>query len=493
MQTEDNKLLDEIGELLAIHYEDWQVLGHKGPELAFGRYLRSVRRVQQLTIAEVAARAKLPESEILAYERGVIPQRCIKVVSLKALAETLDEEVDTFLLLLEANLVGKASPTPSKGADGSRSAGKRTQGNYGHRLFPGYGHIDHNESTGIVAASAHTSRLRHSNHQVHTVEPATPPPIHTANAPSKRTLRQVVADPLWQNKIYRVWAPVVTFLLFFCLQVQAFYPGLKVGYYPLSAPSVQSTKVDINKPLDNPSIAVEARQRSMQLNTVASKMAMTNSLQLRPSNIGPSRAISRQVWWSLAQPSPFDGLFAPKFQSAPISIPKQPADLPANSQIVDTPIPVVHMIGAGEGLACIANQYYQNETFYPLLCLYNFGSTQCTQPLRIGHLVTIPVFEDFQQSDPQIRQALAQLSAGLINSFKTISRDAVNANQAERFRGIDYFCQGDDYQNYGEPLVKAGKVDLARVQQKTTAQEQYTQKLDEALSQTNNWQVTNNG
>ena len=105
MQREENKLLEEIGELLAMHYEDWQMQDHTRPELAFGCYLRSLRRCHQLTIAEVAARTKLPESEILAYERGLIPQNVIKVVSLKALAETLDEEIDTFLLLLEVDLV----------------------------------------------------------------------------------------------------------------------------------------------------------------------------------------------------------------------------------------------------------------------------------------------------------------------------------------------------------------------------------------------------
>jgi transcriptional regulator with XRE-family HTH domain len=493
MQAEDNKLLEEIGELLAIHYEDWQMQEHSGPEVAFGRYLRSVRRVQELTIAQVATRTKLPESEILAYERGLIPQRLIKVVSLKALAETLDEEIDTFLLLLEANLVGETGPKPSKGVDGGRAESQRSQGNYGHRLFPGYGHPDHNESTGAVAVLERDGQLGSSITKVHAVEPATPLPIGTVVTPPKRTLRQVVADPIWQNKIYRVWAPVATLLLFFCLQVPTFHPDWMAGYHFSFSPFVQAPKINSDQSLGNPLIAAQMHQRSVQSSTMAYKMAMTDSLPLRPFSTELAQTFSKQIWWPLIQPNSFDEVFTAKFQAASISIPKQPSALPSNLQIANTPIQVVHMIGAGEGMACIANQYYQNETFYPLLCLYNFGSTQCTQSLQIGHLVTIPVFEDFNQDDPQVRQALAQLPAGVINRFKAISRDNVNTNYAERLRGIDYFCQNDDYQNYGEPLVKAGKVDLARVQLKTTAQEQYAQKLDEALSQTNNGPVANNG
>jgi hypothetical protein len=218
---------------------------------------------------------------------------------------------------------------------------------------------------------------------------------------------------------------------------------------------------------------------------MSAKSAMTNSLSLPlyvPS-VGASRTFSKQIWLPLNQPNPFNGAFVPKFQPAPISIPKQPVTVLPDSQIVDTPLPVVHMIGSGEGMACIANQYYQNETFYPLLCLYNFGDTECKQPLRIGDLMTIPVFEDFRQDDPQIRQNLAQVSSDLLNSFKTISREAVNRNQAERLRGIDYFCQDSDYQNYGKQLVEERKVDPARIKLKPTTQDQYASRPDESVSQ----------
>ncbi len=428
MQAEDNKLLEEIGELLAIHYEDWQIQEHSGPEVAFGRYLRSLRRNQQLTIAEVAHQAKLPESEILAYERGLIPQRLIKVVSLKALAETLDEEIDTFLLLLEANLSSESSPKPPA------ANGDRAGGNYGHRLFPGFKYDDHLDITGAVATLEGKNRLVGNSKTAHTAQSTTLLTMHTATAPPKCTLRQVVADPLWQIKIYRVWAPLTIFVLIICLQVSIFYPRGKAGHHSLSSTAVKSGPTN---PSQSPHIggpSIEASYNPLPKDVLLATQGISTVAQApAPKPTVPDKGMQ---------------------QSTKSEHEKQTAEL---VPFVDISLPIIHEVDDGENWSCIAKQYYGSATFYPLICLYNFGDAQCTKPVPKGELVEIPAFEDFKR-EPQINQSLANLPNTLVDSFKAISKSTINTNQVEHLRGIDYFCQAGDYERFGEKWVLSGQV-----------------------------------
>jgi hypothetical protein len=115
MRDQENRLLQEVGELLATHYDTLAPGQQDSPAHAFGRYLRACRECQEISIQELAQKAGVPQVEVLAYERGLLPQRSVRVDSLQRWASALEEEIDAFLLLLQSNPltpadVGRGSP-----------------------------------------------------------------------------------------------------------------------------------------------------------------------------------------------------------------------------------------------------------------------------------------------------------------------------------------------------------------------------------------------
>lgn len=108
----------DIGKILGEHFYISSLARNRNELLVdeiarnFGEYLKATRLMHGYqTRLELAIEAGLPEAEIVALEHGLILYNQIKFESLQALAEVLDEDIETFALLLEREDILAATST----------------------------------------------------------------------------------------------------------------------------------------------------------------------------------------------------------------------------------------------------------------------------------------------------------------------------------------------------------------------------------------------
>jgi hypothetical protein len=107
-------------------------------------------------------------------------------------------------------------------------------------------------------------------------------------------------------------------------------------------------------------------------------------------------------------------------------------------------------------------KYYELGSLYPLICLYNFGNSECGGSLQPGKTLVIPTIENFTSANGQASAFWEQTRTRELEQLRTISTDFMRVNQA-KLRGLDYFCEKGDYETYGAPLIAAGQVKAANV------------------------------
>jgi hypothetical protein len=462
MSDLNEQVLAELGDLLATHYEDMQAIGEDRPEITLGRYLRACRKWQVLTITEMAAIANVPASEILAYEQGLIPKRRIKIDSLQALAGALDESIERFVLLLEAGLVTEKE-------SGCNIPWK-------HRF--------------LSRLSTYISDVR-----------------------------QIQAYHLW-----RAVAIVTLLFCFHSTYLMAPAPGQSTeaavaGYTntaPLVPPNANEGSTEplaaeqrVATTIRSPARAPVANQSPDSTTAAApgSELAMAGELPIPPArgatrhpflleatsppsgetmgaiqdqpaaNVGaPGKAsLSQDVGINPALAANANpGWLANLFTGAPDAL----ADALATQVPLDNSMTVVemddqaprqelvvapqllHTITLRENPWCIAMKYYELGSLYPLICLYNFGNSECGGSLQPGKTLVIPTIENFTSANGQSSAIWEQTRARELEQLKTISTDFMRVNQS-KLRGIDYFCEQEDYEKYGAPLIAAGQVKAA--------------------------------
>lgn len=431
MLEHNDQLLNEIGDLLATHYETWKEQPPDRPEVAFGRYLAASRRQQQLSMAELAQRAGIPESEVLAYEHGLIPQSHIKAEPLQALATALAEEVDTFFLLLGVTSGVEPAPTPQ--LPGSLPPG--------HRFTP-----DGNQ---LVARLA-------------------PPPISPApsrrvplvgRVPHHQAVRRPSPAPHHPTlRIPAVAMPLVVLLVIFIVgagQQQLFV-----------APPMLSTKPMVSKPTQADCLSLlGASQRNCPSTRLAHQPAPTAVVRIQPAIMGQGVAVTQAIQQATpvsVEPQVVAAMPSPVVvSSTAVAVPLAPTAIQASYQpqpaTVTNSVPVTvavaeellsHQVEESENLWCIAKKYYDDGDLYPLLCQYNYGEPLCSQPLHPGDLLFIPVAADFAAKNLALDQ-LNPIPSGKLNQFRRIDRATINANSL-KLRGVDYWCQDNDDEIYRE-------------------------------------------
>jgi transcriptional regulator with XRE-family HTH domain len=105
LSMEEESFCEGFGDILIARYADNCLYDPQESltdeaAVVFARYLRAARSNANLSQAELAAQAGIPEAEVVALEHGIILSTKIKEESLLALAKALDEDIESFTLVL---------------------------------------------------------------------------------------------------------------------------------------------------------------------------------------------------------------------------------------------------------------------------------------------------------------------------------------------------------------------------------------------------------
>lgn len=440
MLEHNDELLNEIGDLLATHYETWKECPQEGPEVAFGRYLAATRRQQKLSIAELAQKAGLPESEVLAYEHGLIPQTRIKAQPLQAMATALGEDLAIFLLILGVD-IGAEPPPTTQHPDSPAT---------GHRFAP-----DGNQATArltpLPISPMPIGRLR-------LIGRAQSPTEATPTAPSRLFVHR---------RVQQIVTPLVVGLLLICVGAAHYRFAHPV---PLPSPTVSvpisqscsATAVGTNR-LRCPGeqlTSVPAQSTNLEVAAepagVASSSAVISSITAKAQSTVVHKPVT-----TLSSPA---ALLETNRRTEPAAAPMIPVSLPtqptASAQPVN-PLPppgepvaslTEHKVDELENLWCIAQKYYDDGDLYPLICQFNFGDALCSQPLHPGDLLKIPVLADFTALPMPLDTQSLPIAPAKLERFKQIERETVSVNHHKQ-RGVDYWCEENDDEIYARRQV----------------------------------------
>lgn len=458
MRDQDSRLLLEVGELLAAHYDTLALDQQDGPVQAFGRYLQACRECQEISIQELAQEAGVPQVEVLAYERGLLPPQSIKVESLQRLASALEEEIDSFLCLLQSSLV-----TPTE--VGRRSPMLRW-------LTQSFSNVNKLTLRQVVFSLLFALlflcvviRLK----QPWLWAPAQPAPKSgdaVSMAPGQSPMVGAAVDnPFPTGGASEGTAP---------LAIQetdrpaTLYIRLPMGVITATVASITVTDmiykvtVELSRPMatadETSQTHNKARQRPPSDRLLAS-LPLTN---LMPPLL-PVKSELMEITPPFNPPEPGSpgGAAAPSAAAASLPARATGSGEEANNAAAATmpftgAMPIVHVISEDENLSCVAEHYYTTPSLYHLICLFNFGNLTCQgQIIKKGDRLSIPTWNDLATANEQMRQYLAT-----INQYMDLQNLLGSANVGaftSRRRGIDYFCLDSDYERFGAPLVAAGK------------------------------------
>lgn len=455
MSEHTGRLLAEIGDLLAIHYDTLAVEGEQTPQRALGRYLRACRDCQEFTLSEVAQRSGVSESEILAYEHGLIPPNAIKADTLRALAYALGEELDAFLLFLEADLVHQPDLRPDQ-PDPLWFAGKLAD--LRHLSLR---HLSLPVMLALTILSLSFHFTSSSQPKVvdtpQTQQSALPVALASTLVPEAIEI-QVGADTLYISGDFNHWQP----------QEGTHDPDRWSLSIDLAESTVFSSELPILQTSAGQQVRLIVAVEPVSIEVTPGAIDAVSSAS--GSFLDPKTVATTTNWPTEGELADHirSGALTPPGVAAQVKVEPERtmpatqviASLPAGREVAATPViesvesaePLLHTIGAGEGFECIGEKYYVKKKLYPLICHYNFPGQECsTIILRTGDQLAIPTLEDFNAQGQLLPQLLQELRIEE-DVMPWLTSASVHARQAAR-RGEAYFCQDDDYARFNTVAV----------------------------------------